>query len=876
MTEQTSATAHTETLHSTLLEAYLMIEELEAKLAANSTVQREPIAIVGMGCRFPGAPNPKAFWQLLYEGIDATRPLSDRFAAAPSGDLNSSPTGSIDAQRAGLLDEIADFDPLFFGISPREAIAMMPEQRLLLEVAWEALEDGGINPHTLRNTNTGVFIGYDGTPSDYMPSLDETPADLMPYIDTGGSASMLAGRLAYFLGTQGPTSVTLTTCSSALVAAHNAIQSLHTGDCSTAIVGGVQLNIVPRFFILGEKMGTLAADGRCKTFDAAADGYCRGEGCGVVVFKRLADAVANGDRVLALIHGSAMNNDGPSAGLTVPNGMAQEQLIRQALQSANVTPDKISYIEAHGIGTALGDPIETQALGRVFGERQEPLLVGSVKTNIGHLEAAAGMASLLKVILSLQHATIPRHLHLKTPNPAIAWDELPIAIPTTTTSWPAADPAEMRGRMAGISAFGVSGTNAHLILGEVPALEPESNRNERPYQLLTLSARSQEALQALAEACVCYLSQQTDATLQDIALTANHGRAHFSHRLAITAANQADAHEKLARFVAGEDDADLVCGSIALEKRATVAFLCLDETYSINVGRELYTSQPTFRSSIDRCDEWFQSYLGESLLEVLYAEAGDGRWETGDTRQETRDRRQQGEDTRPRDQRPNDSGLINQTTYTQPALFALEYALAKLWQSWGIEPDMVIGEGVGELVAACVAGVFGLDDGLKLAAARGRLMMNASERGEVAAQRTDDTHLQNARLSIGTQARFDPMLEQFADVAKAITYSPPQLPIIASSTDQLTHWQYWVSQADKPVSMADYQATLQQQEIDIILEIGVSSTPQEPVGQLPTTNHRPLVQSSGNKATVSLLDIGEGQGGVDLLAYLRHCVLGTR
>lgn len=865
------------TQQSTLLEAYLLIEELEAQLDAVTARQQTPIAIVGMGCRFPGASDPAAFWQLLRDGIDAVQPMShDRWDVNAYYDPDPAAPGKTNVQRAGLLSEIASFDPLFFGISPREAAAMTPEQRILLEVTWEALENAAIDPNKLRGSNTGVFIGYDASSSEYMPTIEETPAELLPYIDNGNSVSVMAGRVAYILGLHGPTFVTATACSSSLVATHAAVQSLRNDECRTALVGGVQLSLAPNFFILGTTLGALSPDGRCKTFDAAADGYGRGEGCGVVVLKRLADAQADGDPILAVIHGSAINHDGASAGLTVPNGMAQEQLIRQALQSANLTPDAITYIEAHGTGTPLGDPIEIQALGRVFGKRNEPLWVGSFKTNIGHPESAAGVAGIIKVVLSLQHQIIPPHLHFQTPNPHIAWDELPIQIPTTCTPWLPSTTDAPAGRLAGVSSFGISGTNAHVIVGEAPPLStaqtPADTKTERPRHLLTLSAKSAEALQALAAAYNKHLACQTntdknrdentdtkntnnDDLFQNICFTANQGRAHFAHRLAIVAANQTEACEKLADFAANNGASTFLQGNPTSGNAPTIAFLFSGQgSQFVNMGRELYETQPTFRATIERCDAILRPLLGESILSVIYPDK-----ET--SRQGDKVTRWQGEG----------QSKIDDTVYTQPALFALEYALAMLWQSWGIVPDFVMGHSVGEIVAACVAGLFSLEDGLKLIAARGRLMGGLPQDGEMLAVMTNEIRVQqtiaaypsevaiaaiNSPESIVISGRrkqvleiaeqlanegiktrrlnvshafhsslMQPILSEFRQVATSLTYHKPTLPIVSNVSgkvagDEVMTPDYWVRHVREAVRFADGVATLQAQGVNTFLEIG--------------------------------------------------------
>jgi acyl transferase domain-containing protein/acyl carrier protein len=883
MTNQLPPVAQPATQQSTLLQAYLMIEELEAQLDALTAWQRTPIAIVGMGCRFPGAADPAAFWQLLRDGVDAVQPMAhDRWDVNAYYEPDSAAPGKTNVQRAGLLPAIDSFDPLFFGISPREAVAMTPEQRILLEVTWEALENAAIDPHSLRGSNTGVFIGYDVTSSEYMPAIAETPAELIPYIDNGNSVSVMAGRVAYILGLHGPTFVTATACSSSLVATHVAVQSLRNGECRAALVGGVQLSLAPNFFILGTKLGALSPDGRCKTFDATADGYGRGEGCGVVVLKRLADAQADGDRILAVIHGSAINHDGASAGLTVPNGMAQEQLIRQALQSADLSPDAITYIEAHGTGTPLGDPIEIQALGRVFGARTEPLWVGSVKTNIGHLESAAGVAGIIKVVLSLQHQIIPPHLHFQRPNPHIPWDELPIQVPTTCTPWLPSATAAQAGRLAGVSAFGFSGTNAHVILGEAPSLStaqtPAEAKPERPRHLLTLSAKSVEALQSMAahynQSLIGQTNQDTGDLLQDICFTANQGRAHFAHRLAIVAASKTEAGEKLAAFVANKSDSAILQSNLTAGNAPTVAFLFSGQgSQFVNMGQELYETQPTFRATMDRCDTILRPLLGESILAVIYPDKETRRQGEGEEQSKIQ----------------NPKSKIDDTLYTQPALFALEYALAMLWQSWGIVPDAVMGHSVGEIVAACVAGLFSLEDGLKLIAARARLMQALPKDGAMVSIQADEAQIQNliapytSEVSIaaingpqsvvisGKKEKIDhivaalmgtntdvlaiqnrsteaherqkskiknlnvshafhsplmePILDEFRQVAASLTYHNPILPIISNVSgnaagDEIMTPDYWVRHVREAVRFADGVATLQAQGVNTFLEIG--------------------------------------------------------
>ncbi len=459
-----------------------------------------------MSCRFPGGvTDPESFWQLLKNGVDAiTEVPASRWDADAFYDPNPDAAGKIYTRYAGFLAEVDQFDPQFFGISPREAVSLDPQQRLLLEVGWEALENAGQVHDKLVGSQTGVFIGV--TANDYTHLIAQSSNDLSQfdsYFLSGNTLNAIAGRLSYTLGLQGPCMVIDTACSSSLVAVHLACQSLRSGESNMALVGGTNLILSPQPNIAICRARMLAKDGRCKTFDAAADGYVRGEGCGVVVLKRLSDAKADGDNILALIRGSAVNQDGASSGFTVPNGPAQQSVIRQALAQAKIAPVEIDYVEAHGTGTSLGDPIEVNAASAVLGEKrlpEQPFIMGTVKTNIGHLEAAAGIAGLMKVVLALQHEQIPQHLHLKQPNPHIPWDELPVRIPTEQIPWSRSD----KKRLAGVSSFGVSGTNAHIVVEEAPAkasipdndIEPQ--KGERPWHLLTLSAKTETAMKQLA------------------------------------------------------------------------------------------------------------------------------------------------------------------------------------------------------------------------------------------------------------------------------------------------------------------------------------------------------------------------------------------
>jgi 3-oxoacyl-(acyl-carrier-protein) synthase/acyl carrier protein len=480
----------------------------------------EPIAIVGMGCRFPGdADSPEKYWSLLRDGVDAISEVPpDRWDIDAFFDADPDAPGKMYARHGGFLSNVDRFDAGFFGISPREAVSLDPQQRLLLEVSWEALEHAGLSPDRLMGSRSGVFVGISTTDYAQLFTKMNDPAKLDAYMGTGNSLSVAAGRLSYVLGLQGPCLSVDTACSSALVAVHLACNSLRRGECCTALAGGVNLILIPDITINFCRARMLATDGRCKTFDGAADGYVRGEGAGVVVLKRLSDAQADGDRVLAVIRGSAVNQDGRSSGLTVPNGPAQEALIEEALQSAGIASGDVSYVEAHGTGTSLGDPIEMHALKAVFGDRpsDDPLVVGSVKTNLGHLEAAAGVAALIKVVLSMQHGEIPPHLHFKALNPHIALDGFPMTVPTERTPWN----ARSGRRVAGVSSFGFSGTNAHLVVEEAPAARTPSPKTDRPVHVVTLSAKTENGLKALASRLSEHLAS-SNPSLADLAFTLN-------------------------------------------------------------------------------------------------------------------------------------------------------------------------------------------------------------------------------------------------------------------------------------------------------------------------------------------------------------------
>jgi acyl transferase domain-containing protein len=517
------------------------VQSLEEKLAQGAS---EPVAIVGIGCRFPGgADTPERFWELLRDGVDAIREVpAERWSIDDYFDPDPDAPGKMNTRWGGFLSNIDGVDPHFFGVSPREAHSMDPQQRLLLEVAWEALEHAGISADQVAGSRTGVFIGMSA--GDYYQVLRDGGIERFDaYTASGIAHSIASGRLSYVLGTRGPSLSIDTACSSSLVAIHEAVQSLRRGECDAALAGGVNLILTPDVSVALSRSHMMAPDGRCKAFDSRADGFVRGEGCGVLVLKRLSDAQAAGDTIVALIRGSAANQDGRSNGLTAPNGPSQEAVLREALANAQVQPGQVGFVETHGTGTSLGDPIEVQALGKVLGEARDPaqpLLIGSVKANVGHMEAAAGVGGVIKLAMALRQGQVPGQLHVQTLNPFIPWDELAVRVPTALTAWPSG-PAGTR--IGGVSSFGFSGTNVHLVLQQAPAPAADPGEPgapaERPLHLLTVSARQEPALRALAGG---YRHAGAAAARR---LSANAGRTHFAHRLAVVAASPAEAAQRL-------------------------------------------------------------------------------------------------------------------------------------------------------------------------------------------------------------------------------------------------------------------------------------------------------------------------------------------
>ncbi len=806
----------------------------------------EPIAIVSVACRFPGAPDPEAYWDLLSGAVDAIKEIpEDRFDVDEYYDPDPEAPGKIYTRYGGYLESIDGFDPEFFNISPREAVWMDPQQRLMLEIAWEGLERAGYSPASLRGSRSGVFVGV--AANEYSQLLNANSVETIEaHFITGNALNVIAGRVAFALGLEGPAMAVDTACSASLVAVHQACQALHSGDCDMAIAGGVNVLVSPASIVATSRARMLSADGRCKTFDAAANGYARSEGCGVLVLKRLSDAERDGDKVLAVIRGSAVNQDGASSGLTVPNGGAQQRLIAATLARAGLTGGDVDYLEAHGTGTSLGDPIEVQAAAAAYGvgrDADRPLLIGSAKTNIGHLESAAGIAGLIKVVLSLQNGLLPQNLHFENPSPNIPWDSLAVRVVDKAIPWR----ANGRPRRAGTSSFGFSGTNAHVLIEEAPTpaevAAPGPAAKGGSVGVLPLSARSSEALTALAQSYANWLDLHPDADLADVCYTAGVGRSHFEHRAALVVDSVAGARELLAGLAENRLEPGAVRGECGDPPKTAWLFTGQGSQYP-GMARELFDAEPVFAETVTRCAEAVEGMLPRPLLEVMFEADSDAGVNAGKS--------------------------LGHTSFAQPALFAVEMGLARLWQSWGIEPDVVLGHSVGQYAAACVAGVFSLEDGARLMAERGRLFGSLPEGGRMVAVFTDPRRVERAaeefpRISVAayngpntvlsgpgadleqivpkltdegirctwldTSHAFhsellEPVLDEFESYANGFEFGVPFLPLVCNRTGEVLtaetplDAQYWRRHSRQPVQFAESVQAVAKLGCSVLMEIG--------------------------------------------------------
>jgi acyl transferase domain-containing protein len=797
------------------------------------------IAVIGIACRFPGARNPDEYWQMLRYGLHTTSFLKDEELDPTAFDAAFQAHPNY-VKAASLLEDVDMFDASFFGYSPREAEVMDPQQRLFLELAWEALEHAGYDCTTYQGA-IGVYAG--ARTNTYIFNLFSNPEALGASgafeVGLGNDLAFLSARVAYKLGLRGPAYSVHTACSTGLVAVHMACQSLLIDECQMALAGGIAVNVPQKTGYLYQEGSILSPDGYCRAFDARAAGTIFGSGGGIVVLKRLENAIADGDRIYAVVKGSATNNDGASkASFTAPSVEGQAAVIAEALAVSGVEPETISFIEAHGTGTHLGDPIEIHALAKAFHaftEKKNFCAIGSVKMNFGHLDAAAGIASFIKAVLAMDKQILPPSLHFEQPNPNIDFDNSPFYVNTSPTKWDTGSSP----RRAGVSSFGIGGTNAHVILEEAPPIEDSAD--SRPYQLLMLSAKSDNALDTAMSNLADYLKQHPEASLSQVAHTLRVGRAAFNHRAILVCRDVDEAINALEI----PEPPRVYRGATQSGFQSVIFMFPGQGVQHINMGRELYESEPTFRQDIDNCAEYLQPHLGFDLRDILFPSAA---------------------------QAEEASQQLNETCVTQPALFMIEYALARLWMQWGVKPRAMIGHSLGEYVAACLAGVLSLEDALRLVTVRGRMMQGMPKGDMLAIPLAEDTvlHLLNEKLSLAAvngpaqcivsghteavaelqeqltkqqidsrqlltshafhSSMMEPIVESFAEQVALVERKPPTIPYLSNVTGtwitekEISDPSYWAKQLRSPVRFAQGLRELLKEENLALLEVGPGQT----------------------------------------------------